>query len=717
MEKYNYSFQDTELTLEERVNDLVTRLTLEEKISQMLHYSPAINRLGIPSYNWWNECLHGVARAGVATVFPQAIGMAASFDARLIKEAATVISDEARAKHHEYVRQGDRGIYKGLTFWSPNINIFRDPRWGRGHETYGEDPFLTGKLGVAFIQGLQGSDPKYLKVAACAKHFAVHSGPEKHRHSFDAIVSKKDLYETYLPAFEACVKEGEVEAVMGAYNRTNGEPCCGSTTLLNDILRDDWGFDGHVVSDCGAICDFHMYHKITETPQESAALAVNAGSDLNCGNTYAFLLSAIEQGLLNEHAIDRAIKRLFATRFRLGQFDPEEQNPYTSIPYELNDCEAHHELAKNIARRGMVLLKNEKNLLPLKKDKLNTIAIIGPNADDRVALLGNYNGTPSVTCTPLEGIRRAVNENTRVYYSEGCDIQSDQIDGFGNSTSKISEAVSVAERADVAVICVGLNPLIEGEAGDASNSDAAGDKISLKLPGLQNKLIEKVVATGTPTIVVVLAGSAMDLQWADQNTSAVIQAWYPGAEGGAALADLLFGVDDFTGCLPVTFVKSTEDLPDFRDYNMKGRTYRYIEKEPLYPFGYGLSYNDYSYSHMQVSSQTLSENQKLDVSVTVTNNGIIKGSEVIQVYIKANNPGIPVPHWSLANIEVIDLNPNDSKEKQITLLPEQFMLINEEGKKVYVPGEYTIFIGGSQPDGVSERLSGKKVLRQTIKLV
>lgn len=717
VKKLVYPYLNTQLSLEERVNDLVSQLTLEEKISQMLHYSPAIERLGIPSYNWWNECLHGVARAGVATVFPQAIGMAATFDAPLLKEVASVISDEARAKHHEFLRQGDHGIYKGLTFWSPNINIFRDPRWGRGHETYGEDPYLTGRLGVAFIEGLQGNDPNYLKVAACAKHFAVHSGPENERHSFDSIVSQKDLYETYLPAFEVCVKEGQVEAIMGAYNRTNGEPCCGSPTLLQDILRDNWGFAGHVVSDCGAICDFHLRHKITETAQESAAMAVNAGSDLNCGNTYASLLSAIEQGLIDEGTIDVSIKRLFTTRFKLGQFDPEEQVPYTSIPYEVNDCNNHHKLAVEVARNSMVLLKNKDMLLPLNKDQLKSIAVIGPNADDRLALLGNYNGTPSVTCTPLEGIRKSVNENTRVYYAMGCDIMDCHVDGFSNSKNNINEAVSAAQHADVAVVFVGLNPLIEGEAGDASNSEAAGDKTTLKLPGLQNELIEKVVATGTPTVVVVLAGSAMDLRWADDHASAVIQAWYPGAEGGIALADLLFGTHDFAGRLPVTYVKCTEDLPDFKDYSMKGRTYRYIEKDPLYPFGYGLSYNDYIYSDMVLSSNTLSRNEELVVNITVTNEGVMKGREVVQLYIKAHCEDIRVPHWSLSNIEVVELNSHECKTIEFTLNPEQFMLVDEEGQKVYVPGDFTIYVGGSQPDGVSEKLTEKTVLHQVVKLI
>nr|MDA3846979.1 glycoside hydrolase family 3 C-terminal domain-containing protein [Vallitaleaceae bacterium] len=444
-------FQDMTLSFEERVKDLVSQMTLDEKVSQMLHYAPKIERLGVPAYNWWSEALHGVARAGVATVFPQAIGMGATFDENLVFEVANVISDEARAKHHEYVRQGDHDIYKGLTHWSPNINIFRDPRWGRGHETYGEDPYLTSQLGLSFINGLQGDDDKYLKIAACAKHFAVHSGPEGVRHSFDAVVSKKDLYETYLPAFKTCVMDGNVESVMGAYNRVNGEAACGSKTLLQDILRGEWAFEGHVVSDCWAICDFHLHHKITNTPEESAALAVKSGSDLNCGKTYASLLSAIDQGLLTEADIDVAVTRLFNTRFKLGMFDSADAVSYAQIPYEINDQESHHALSLDAAKRSMVLLKNNENILPLKVAALKNIAVIGPNADDGVMLLGNYNGTPSRTTTPLRGIQDAVAGSARVYYAQGCDVEEDKVENLSLVNDRVAEAVSAAERSDVAI--------------------------------------------------------------------------------------------------------------------------------------------------------------------------------------------------------------------------------------------------------------------------
>src|SRR5690606_12985482 len=472
------------------VDDLVSRLTLEEKAAQMLHEAPGIPRLGVPPYNWWNECLHGVARAGIATVFPQAIGLAAMWNPTRLFEIATAIADEARAKHHEFVRQGDHGMYKGLTFWSPNINIFRDPRWGRGHETYGECPYLTAKLGVAFCKALQGDDPKYLKLIATAKHYAVHSGPEALRHSFDAVVSPKDLRETYLPAFHACVVEAGVHSVMPAYNRTNGEPCCASPTLLQKILREEWGFDGYVVSDCWAVRDFHENHKVTQTPEESAAVAVKTGCDLNCGCTYEHIPSALAQGLLSEADLDACVKRLFRARFLLGMFDPPERVPYASIPYEVNDCEKHRELARIAARESIVLLKNN-GVLPLKRD-LKSIAVIGPNAYDPHVLVANYFGIPSRAVTPLDGIRNAVSAATKVWYTDGCKLLGTATDGL-NRAGNLSEARSMAQRADVVVLCLGLNAEIEGEQGDASNSEAAGDKVDLSLTGLQQRLLEEIV--------------------------------------------------------------------------------------------------------------------------------------------------------------------------------------------------------------------------------
>lgn len=704
------NYLDVTLDFEERAKDLVSRMTLDEKISQMLFYAPAIEHLNVSAYNWWSEALHGVARSGVATVFPQAIAMAASFDTELLEEVASVISNEARAKHHEFVRQGDIDIYKGLTHWSPNINIFRDPRWGRGHETYGEDPYLTGELGLSFINGLQGNNDKYLKIAACAKHFAVHNGPENLRHEFDAVVSQKDLWETYLPAFEKAVVEGNVESVMGAYNRTNGEPCCGSKTLLQDILRDRWGFKGHVVSDCWAICDFHLHHKVTKTPQESAALAVRNGSDLNCGNTYPSLMSAIEQGMITENEITTACTRLFTTRMKLGMFDDPSNVEYANIPYEINDQPSHHDLAIDTACRSMVLLKNSDNALPLNLESVNNIAVIGPNADDRVALIANYSGTPSKYVTPLEGIQAYAGDEARVYYAKGCEIMEDKTEALAMSRDRISEAVSAAERADVAVVCVGLNALYEGEQGDAGNSEAAGDKLDLTLPGLQMELLQAIKKTGAKLVVVVMTGSAMDLRWCHENADAVIQAWYPGGEGGIALAELLFGQSDFSGRLPVTFVKSTEDLPDFLDYSMKNRTYRYIETEPLYPFGYGLSYNQYAYSELELNATEVISGDDLTVRVKVTNTSEQMGREVVQLYLKDHIASVDVPHHSLVAFDNILLLPGETRSIVFTIKSKQMAVINHDGDAVYEPGTFTVYAGGQAPDKRSAALTGNQVL-------
>ncbi|MFI5368062.1 MAG: glycoside hydrolase family 3 N-terminal domain-containing protein, partial [Spirochaetia bacterium] len=501
-----YPFQDPGLALEERVQDLVARLSLEEKVSQMAHESKAIVRLGIPAYNWWNEGLHGVGRAGVATVFPQAIGLAATFDPDLVHRIADATSDEARAKHHEFTRQGYRRQYQGLTFWSPNVNIFRDPRWGRGQETYGEDPFLTGRMGVAFVKGLQGEDPKYLKLVATPKHFAVHSGPEALRHQFDARVSPKDMRETYLPAFRDCVVEGGAESVMAAYNRTNGEPCSGSTTLLSRILRGEWGFKGYVVSDCGAIDDFHAHHAITKTPEQSAAMAVRNGCDLECGHVYSTLVQACRQGLIAETEIDRALARLLRARFRLGMFDPAESVPYTKIPYDTVDSKGHRDLAREAARASIVLLKNQDGFLPLSND-LRCIAVIGPNADDREVLLGNYNGFPSVSVTILEGIRRAVSAKTRVLYARGSDVTRGPDSPWGDKPDDgFGEAMAAAESADVVVMALGLNNRVEGEEGSAASSERSGDRVSIELPALQRQLFDAVAAKGKPIVLVLLSG-------------------------------------------------------------------------------------------------------------------------------------------------------------------------------------------------------------------
>jgi len=708
-------FQDPDLPLEERVRDLVSRLTLEEKAGQMLHEAPAVPRLGVPPYNWWNEGLHGVARAGIATVFPQAIGLAAMWSVRRLHEIAVAISDEARAKHHEFLRHDDHGYYKGLTYWSPNINIFRDPRWGRGHETYGECPHLTARLGVAFVKGLQGDDPKYLKLVATPKHFAVHSGPEALRHAFDAIASPKDLRETYLPAFHACITEAKAESIMGAYNRTNGEPCCASQSLLVDLLRGEWKFEGFVVSDCWAIRDFHEHHHVTRTWEESAAMAVKAGCDLNCGCTYEHIPSAVKQGLLAEADLDVCLERLFSARFRLGMFDPPERVPFASIPYEVNDCERHAELALVAARESLVLLKNRDGALPLSRS-LKSIAVIGPNADDPSVLVGNYHGMPSQSTTPLAGIRTAVSRGTKVWYAQGCQRTGDKVEGLGRSAI-LSEARSMAERAEVVVLCLGLDAEIEGEQGDAGNSEAAGDKVTLALPGLQQRLLEEVVAVGKPTVVVLLCGSALAVGWADEHVGAILEAWYPGQAAGAAIADVLFGSYNPAGRLPVTFPRSLDDVPDFKSYSMRGRTYRYLEKEPLYPFGYGLSYTRFEYTGVAISKPKLGAEETLEVSATVTNAGSRAGDEVVQLYVKDLEASTSVPHHELRGFERITLAPGESRTVSFTLTPRALSLIDDAGRRVLEPGSFRLFIGGSQPDARSVALTGQKVLSVDVELV
>ncbi|NLW60692.1 MAG: glycoside hydrolase family 3 protein [Firmicutes bacterium] len=712
-------YKDPNRTLDERVDDLLSRLTLEEKISQMLYFSSALSSVGIPEYNWWNECLHGVARAGVATVFPQAIGMAASFNQDLLYKVASVIADEARAKHHEFARQGDRGIYKGLTFWSPNINIFRDPRWGRGQETYGEDPYLTGRLGVAFIRGLQGDHPKYLKVAACAKHFAVHSGPETLRHEFNAVVGPKDLRETYLPAFRDAVVEAKVEAVMGAYNRVNGEPACASPTLLQKILREEWGFTGHVVSDCGAIQDIHEHHKCTSSPEESAALAVNNGCDLNCGRVFTALQKAVERGLITEETIDQAVRRLFKTRFKLGMFDPPELVPYTNIPYEVNACPEHRQLALQAARESMVLLKNENNLLPLDRKKIKKIAVIGPNADSKDVLLGNYFGVPAQYVTPLAGIRAHVGPEVQVIYAPGCDLVTTEPGFWGEApTSGFAEALAAAERADVAILCLGLSPKLEGEEGEVANSDGGGDRNRLELPGMQEELLKAVSTLGKPIVLVLFNGSPVAINWAQENIPAIIEAWYPGEEGGTALAEVIFGDYNPGGRLPVTFVKSLDQLPPFTDYSMQGRTYRYMQEEPLYPFGYGLSYTTFTYRNLTLDKTAfaIGQDQEIKITVEVENTGPVAGDEVAQLYLKHLDAKVVTPNYELQGFKRLSLAPGEKQTVAFILHPRQLAVVDETGTFRLEPGTIRLYVGGRQPDPRSRALTGTEVLEATLVL-
>ncbi|HJC56973.1 MAG TPA: glycoside hydrolase family 3 C-terminal domain-containing protein [Candidatus Eisenbergiella intestinipullorum] len=702
---------------EEAAKKLVAQMSLEEKASQLRYDSPAIPRLGIPAYNWWNEALHGVARAGVATSFPQAIGMAAAFDEKLLRTIGDAVATEGRAKYNEYAKHNDRDIYKGLTFWSPNVNIFRDPRWGRGHETYGEDPYLTSRLGVAYVEGLQGTEEtegekkEYLKTAACAKHFAVHSGPEGVRHEFNAVAGKKDMYETYLPAFEACVKEGNVEAVMGAYNRTNGEPCCGSNTLIREILRGEWGFRGHFVSDCWAIKDFHEHHCVTKTPEESAAMALKAGCDVNCGVTYLHLLKAHAQGLVTEEEITQAAERLFTTRYLLGCFD---RNEYDDIPYEVVECREHLELAQKIAREGMVLLKND-GTLPLKKDRLKTIGVIGPNADSRRALVGNYHGTSSRYITMLEGIQDAAGEEVRVLYSEGCHLYKDRVEGLAWRQDRISEALTVAEHSDVVVLCLGLDETLEGEEGDTGNNYASGDKVDLQLPESQRELLEAVAGCGRPVVLCVLAGSAVDLSFADEHVNAILQVWYPGARGGKAAADILFGTCSPSGKLPVTFYRDLDGFPAFEDYSMKGRTYRYLEKAPLYPFGYGLTYGRVAVKSASLADASVSGRAEADrdiaVKAVLENAGEYDTDEVLQAYIHAEDSAFAPLHPSLCAFARVSLKAGETREVSLTVPASALTIVDEEGRR-YVDGKrFSLYVGTSQPDDRSAALTGMRPVK------
>jgi beta-glucosidase len=696
--------------LEVRVADLVGRMTLEEKVSQMVHGAAAIPRLGIPAYNWWNECLHGVARAGIATVFPQAIGMAASFDPALLHRVATAISDEARAKHHEAQRRDDLRINKGLTFWSPNVNIFRDPRWGRGQETYGEDPYLAGRMGVAFVRGLQGNDPRWLKLVATPKHFAAHSGPEALRHHFDAHVTAKDMRETYLPAFHDCVVEGGAQSVMGAYNRTNGEPCCASPALLQGILREEWGFKGFVVSDCGAIADIHLHHMVTGSPAKSAALAVRSGCDLECGMVFPSLVDAVREGLITEAEIDRSVARLFAARFRLGMFDPPEHVPYAAIPYEVNDSSMHGELSLVMARESLVLLKNEGGMLPLGA-AARRVAVIGPAAENRDVLLGNYSGTPSRPVTLLEGIRQEAPEGTRVLYAPGSPMSRDSDGYWGDKPDDgFAEAAAAAARADVVVLCLGLGPSLEGEEDRDDPSELKGDRIRLGLPRIQQRLLEAVAAVGTPLVLVLTGGSPLEITWAHEHVPAILLAWYPGQSGGTAVAEALFGRFSPGGRLPVTFVRSVDQLPPFTDYSMKGRTYRYMDSEPLYPFGYGLSYSSFRCEGLSLSSPSIMAGRDLTVRVQVTCTGTLEADEVVQVYLSDLASSVRVPRWQLAGFSRLRLGPGRSETVTFTLTPRQMSLIDEQGSRVLEPGRFRVFVGGCQPDSRSVALTGVRPL-------
>ncbi len=685
-------YQNPDLPFARRVADLVSRMTLEEKVSQLQDVAPAIDRLGIPRYNWWNEALHGVARSGLATSFPQAIGLAATWNDSLVFRMATVISDEARAKHHEYVRQGSRERYQGLTFWSPNINLFRDPRWGRGQETYGEDPFLTGRLATQFVRGMQGDDPKYLKTVSTVKHFAVHSGPEPERHTFDAVVSERDLRESYLPHFAAGIREGGAYSLMCAYNRVLGSPACGSDVLLKDILRGEWGFSGYVVSDCGAINDIYERHKVVQTAAAAAALGVKTGTDLECGNVYANLVDAVRQGLITEQAIDTAVKRLFLARMRLGMFDPPERVRWAQIPISVLDQPAHRALARQVARESIVLLKNAGSVLPLRKD-IGTIAVIGPNCDDRRMLLGNYEGAPADSITPLRGIREAVSRGTRVLYARGSDwvVPGD---------SGLAEAVRAAEQADAVVLCLGLTAQLEGEEMSVETPGfRGGDRTRIDLPDAQQRLLERIVAVGKPTVLVLMSGSAVAVNWAQEHVPAIVEAWYGGQAAGSALADVLFGDYNPGGRLPVTFYKSVNDLPAFDDYRMAGRTYRFFKGSPLYPFGYGLSYTTFAYKNLRTSSARLRAADTLIVRVDVTNTGRRTGDEVAQLYVRHLGSRVERPTGDLRGFRRVTLKPGETHTVAFSLPASSLAYWNSATHRWVVEQEpVELAVGASSAD-------------------
>ncbi len=818
------------LSVDERVDDLVSRMTLQEKADQLLYNAPAIPRLDVPEYNWWNEALHGVARSGWATVFPQSITLAASWDEDLMFEIASAISDEARAKYNDYQRRDIRGMYQGLTFWSPNINIFRDPRWGRGHETYGEDPYLTGRLGVQFVRGMQGDDPRYLKTVATAKHFAVHSGPEPLRHVFNAKVTEVDLRETYLPAFRALVMEGGVESIMGAYNLFRDHPCCANEELYS-ILYDEWGFNGYIVSDCWAISDFHQFQGYTESPAESAAIAVKRGTDLNCGITYRHLKSAVDQGLISEKDIDVSVKRLMSARIRLGMFDPDSLVPYASLPLSVNCSDYNNGLARKAAQESIVLLKND-GILPLERS-LKKIAVVGPNADNFEALIGNYNGIPRDPVTVLNGIVNKIGETVEIVYAEGSDLAEgihnlvpvasiylqtedgkqgayaeyfsnssfqgepvftridDNIDfywetisphpeiphdGFsvrwttylvppetgtyylgswGSSSYEIifddekfisytgdyhafheeeavelvegeryrivvnyrnlqgdadikllwarprenllSDAIEKVREADAIVLVLGLSQRLEGEQMSIKiDGFDGGDRTNLKLPAQQEVLLDVMVETGKPVIVVLMNGSALAVNNANTLANAVLLAGYGGQQGGNAVADVIFGDYNPAGRLPVTYYKSVDQLPPFDDYNMKGRTYRFFTGEPLYPFGYGLSYTTFEYSDLDLIGR-IRAGKEINVSVKVTNSGQKDGDEVVQLYLADEDGSTPRPIRQLEGFKRIHLKAGESKTVTFVLHPRQLSMINSFGKRVIEPGWFVVSVGGKQP--------------------
>ncbi len=706
-------FKDPRLSSEERVADLVSRLSLKEKVLQMQNDAPAIERLGIPAYNWWSECLHGVARNGIATVFPQAIGMAATWDPDLIYQEADVISTEARAKYYECSSKGQRGIYQGLTFWSPNINIFRDPRWGRGQETYGEDPFLTGRIGLAFVKGLQGNDPRYFKVIATAKHYAVHSGPEPDRHSFDAWCSERDLYETYLPAFETLIRYGKAYSVMGAYNRFWSEPCTASDLLLDKILRKKWGFTGYVTSDCGAIWDIYHGHKLQPDSVRASVLSVKAGCDLTCGDEYTSLVAAVSKGYISESEIDVSLKRLFTARFRLGLFDPDSLVPWSKIKPSDNNTPEHDRLALKVAEESMVLLKNDKHTLPFGKSVKN-IAVIGPYADRLSVLLGNYCGKPTAPITILSGIREVAGNKAEVLYAKGVDgledaaVKSQEKSGKPTATVSAadleSQALQIAGKADVIVFVGGISPYLEGEEMDVKIPGfSGGDRTSLDLPANQTNILKKLSWLGKPIVLVLTNGSALAVNREAMDIPAILEAWYPGQQGGKAVAEVLFGLYNPAGRLPVTFYTSADELPPFTDYSMKGRTYRYYTRTPLWPFGYGISFSKFTYQEASADKGTYSSADTIRLTVKVKNEGPFNGDEVVQIYCSKKDSKYDRPIRALCGFQRKNIG-NAAVENLVIKVALNDLRIYDPERQDYIveTGPYELLVG---PDSATPLLT------------
>jgi len=685
-----YVFMDPSKPRDVRVRDLVSKMTLPEKISQLMNSSPSIPRLGVPEYNWWNEALHGLGRSRVATIFPQAIGLGATFDENLAFRVSTAISDEARACYNLALTDGKRIQYSGLTFWTPNINIFRDPRWGRGQETYGEDPVLTSRLGVSFVKGLQGNDAKYLKTAACAKHFAVHSGPEKLRHEFNARVSDKDLRETYLPAFKALV-DANVEAVMCAYNRTNDTPCCTNNYLITDVLRNEWGFKGHVVTDCGAVDDIYLGHKFVKDAPSASAASIKAGICLECGNKFNSLNDAVKLGLLSEAEIDSALTRLLRTRFKLGMFDPKGMNPYDALDEKAINNQEHRQLSLEVAEKSMVLLKNN-GILPLRSD-LSTYFVTGPNATSLEVLMGNYYGVNNKMVTFLEGISSAVSRSSQVQYMPGCLLDRANL-------NPVDWATGCAKSSDVTIVVLGISGYIEGEEGESIASPNLGDRLDYNIPANQIEYLKKLRKYNSkPILTIITGGSPMNLAEVHELSDAVILSWYPGEEGGNALANLVFGKKSPSGKLPITFPKSLDQLPAYENYSLDGRTYRYMREEPMYPFGYGLTYTKFEYSVIECSRPvfSLEKSQDMDVSVKLCNSGKYDAEEVVQLYVSCLNSKFKAPIYALKDFKRVELKAGETSIIKFKITSEMISNVNDKGISVLEPGDLRISIGGSSP--------------------